>query len=230
MMPLKIPCGPWRAPGSNGIAFPIQCFINELAVAAGRDHVQFLLDLFGEPRWLLEGNPYALNTGRAAGVVKLAAEKSGWGKRLAKGRGRGLAFHFSHAGHFAEVVELSVDATKKITFHKITVAGDIGPVVNLSGAENQCEGSVIDGLSTMLALETRIENGRIQNLNFDGYPIFRNRKIPEIEVHFIQTDVSPTGVGEPALPPIAPAIANAIFAATGDRVRTLPLSKSGYSV
>jgi len=230
MMPLQIPCGPWRAPGSNGIAFPIQCFINELATAAKRDHVEFLIDLFGAPRRLQEGNPYAINTGRAVGVIKLAAQKSDWGKKLPKGSGRGIAFHFSHAGHFAEVVELSVDDKKKITFHRIVVAGDIGPVVNLSGAENQCEGAALDGLSTMLALETEIENGRIQNLNFDEYRIFRNRNMPQVEAHFIQTDVSPTGTGEPALPPIAPAIVNAIFAATGDRVRTLPLTKSGYSV
>ena len=107
----------------------------------------------------------------------------------------------------------------------MTVAGDIGPVVNLSGAENQVEGSVVDGFSTALGLELSIENGRIQETNFDRYPLLRIPHAPAVEVHFIQSDFSPTGVGEPALPPVAPAICNAIFAATGHRVRTLPLSQ-----
>ncbi|MFZ1988416.1 MAG: molybdopterin cofactor-binding domain-containing protein [Alphaproteobacteria bacterium] len=232
LLQASTPCGPWRAPGSNGIAFPIQSFLHELSVAAKRDHVEFLIDLLGEPRWLQQGNPYALNTGRAAAVIKLAAEKSGWTEKqpLPKGRGRGLAFHFSHAGHFAEVVELSVDANKKIAFHKLTIVGDIGPIINLSGAENQCEGAALDGLSTMLGLEVAIEDGKVKTHNFDAYPALRNRAIPEIEVFFIQPDVAPTGVGEPALPPIAPAICNAIYATTGERVRTLPLVKSGYSI
>jgi isoquinoline 1-oxidoreductase subunit beta len=223
---LNTPCGPWRAPGSNAFGFVTQAFIHELATAAGRDHLQVLLELFGEPR-ALEGG---FNTGRAAGVVKLAAEKAGWGKKLPAGHGLGLAFYYSHAGHFAEVAEVSVDANKKVTVHKVTVAGDIGPIVNLSGAENQVEGSVIDGLSTMAGLEIGIEGGKIQQSNFHQYPLLRISKAPKVEVHFIQSDNPPTGVGEPALPPLAPAVANAIFAATGQRVRTLPLSKEGYSV
>ena len=121
-----------------------------------RDHLEFLLEVMGEPRWLQPGNEFALNTGRAAAVIKLAAEKAGWGKPLPKGRGLGLAFHFSHAGHFAEVAEVSVDANRKLTVHRVTVAGDIGPIVNLSGAENQVEGSVVDGFSTALGLELSI--------------------------------------------------------------------------
>jgi isoquinoline 1-oxidoreductase subunit beta len=229
-LPLQIPCGPWRAPRSNAIAFAVQSFIGELASAAKRDHLEFLLEVMGEPRWLTEGNEGSLNTGRAAAVIKLAAEKAGWGKELGKGRGLGLAFHFSHAGHFAEVADVSVDQNKKLTVNRVVVAGDIGPIVNMSGAENQVEGSVIDGFSTMLGLEVTIENGRIQQTNFDRYPLLRIAKAPKVEVHFIQSDFSPTGVGEPALPPLAPAICNAIFAATGQRVRTLPLKLDGYSV
>ncbi len=230
MLPLATPCGPWRAPRSNGIAFAVQSFLHELAAAANRDHLEFRLELMGEPRWLQPGNPFALNTGRAAGVIRRAAAESGWGKPLPERRGRGLAFHFSHAGHFAEVAEVSVDAQKKLTVHRVTVAGDIGPIVNLSGAENQCQGAVIDGLSTMLGLEMEIEAGRVSPDNFDRYPMLRIADAPEVDVHFIQSDFAPTGVGEPAVPPLAPAVCNAIFAATGERVRTLPLLKQGYSI
>src|SRR5690606_29976554 len=166
----------------------------------------------------------------AAAVLKLAAEKAGWGRTLAKGRGLGLAFHFSHAGHFAEVAEVSVDSARKLRVHKVVVAGDIGPIVNLSGAEHQVQGSVIDGYSTMLAQELGIEQGRIQEGNFDSYQLLRIPHAPQVEVHFVASDYSPTGVGEPALPPVAPAICNAIFAATGHRVRTLPLTREGFSV
>jgi isoquinoline 1-oxidoreductase beta subunit len=229
-LPLAIPTGWWRAPGSCAIAFAIQSFLHECSVAGNRDHLQFLLDVMGEPRWLPPNTEFALNTGRAAGVIRLAAEKAGWGRTLPKGRGLGLAFHFSHAGHFAEVAEVSVDANRKLTVHRVTVAGDIGPIVNMSGAENQVEGSVIDGFSTAMGLSISIENGRIQETNFDRYPLLRIANAPQIDVHFIQSDYPPTGVGEPALPPVAPAICNAIFAATGHRVRTLPLTKEGFTV
>ncbi len=208
----------------------MQSFLHELAAVASRDHLEFLLELMGEPRWLEPGNAFALHTGRAANVIRRAAAEAGWGKPLPQGRGRGLAFHFSHAGHFAEVAEVSVDAQKKLTVHRVTVAGDIGPIVNLSGAENQCQGAVIDGLSTMLGLEMEIEQGRVSPTNFDRYAMLRMPHAPEVDVHFIQSDFPPTGVGEPALPPLAPAVCNAIFAATGERVRTLPLTRAGYSV
>jgi isoquinoline 1-oxidoreductase beta subunit len=201
-----------------------------MANVAERDHVDFLLELMGEPRWLDPGNPRAMNTGRAAAVIKLAAEKAGWGQPLPEGRGLGLAFYFSHAGHFAEVADVSVDADRKLTVHRVTVAGDVGPIVNMSGAENQCQGSVMDGLSTTLGLEITIENGRVQESNFHQYPIMRMHNAPIVDVHFIQSDYPPTGLGEPALPPLAPAVCNAIFAATGQRVRTLPLSKEGFKV
>jgi isoquinoline 1-oxidoreductase beta subunit len=230
MLPLGTPCGPWRAPRSNGIAFAVQSFIHELADAAGRDHLEFLLEIMSRPRWLDPGNTRTLNTGRAADVIKLAAEKAGWGKQLPGGRGLGLAFYFSHAGHFAEVAEVSVDDNRKVTVHQVTVAADVGPIVNMSGAENQCQGAVIDGLSTTLGLGLSIENGRVQESNFDQYPLLRIGSAPNVDVHFIQSEYAPTGLGEPALPPIAPAVCNAIFAATGFRVRELPLAKEGFSV
>lgn len=226
LLPLKTPTGPWRAPRSCSVAWVIQSFLHELAVAAGRDHRDFLLEVLGEPR-ILQGG---LNTKRAADVIRLATEKAGWGKELPAGRGLGLAFHFSHAGHFAEVAEVSVDANRKVRLHRMVVAGDIGPIVNMSGAKNQCEGGVVDGFSTMLGLEITMENGRIQQSNFHQYPLLQMADHPEVEVHFIESEHPPTGVGEPALPPVAPAICNAIFAASGHRVRTLPLTKEGFSV
>jgi isoquinoline 1-oxidoreductase beta subunit len=226
LLPIKTPTGPWRAPRSCSVAWVIQSFLHELAVAAGRDHRDFLLEVMGEPR-LLEGG---LNTGRAADVIKLATEKAGWGRQLPAGHGLGLAFHFSHAGHFAEVAEVSVDANKRVKLHRMVVAGDIGPIVNMSGAANQCEGGVVDGFSTMLGLEITMENGLIEQANFHQYPMLRMANHPKVEVHFLQSDNPPTGVGEPALPPVAPAICNAIFAASGHRVRTLPLTREGFSV
>jgi len=225
LLPLATPCGPWRAPRSCSVAWVIQSFLHELSAAANRDHRDFLLELMGEPR-LLQGG---LNTGRAVDVIKLATGKAGWGRKLPAGHGMGLAFHFSHAGHFAEVAEVSVDANKRIRLHRMVVAGDIGPIVNMSGANNQCEGGVIDGYSTMLGLEITMENGRVEQSNFHQYPILDIAHQPKVEVHFIQSDNPPTGVGEPALPPVAPAICNAIYAAIGHRVRTLPLAKEGFS-
>ncbi len=227
----KIPTGPWRAPGSNVIAFCVQSFLHECSTAAKRDHAEFLVELMGEPR-KLPPDPFGgvFNTGRAVGVIKAAAEKSGWGRKLPAGRGLGLAFHFSHQGHFAEVAEVSVDANKKITVHKVWVVADIGPIANLSSAENQCQGSVVDGISTATGLKITFENGRVEQSNFNQYPIMRIDKAPEVEVHFLDTDYPPTGCGEPAFPPVAPAIANAIFAATGQRPRTLPFSVEGYSI
>jgi isoquinoline 1-oxidoreductase beta subunit len=143
----------------------------------------------------------------------------------------GFAFHFSHAGHVAEVVELSIDDDKKISIHKVTAAIDIGPVINMSGALKQIEGAATDALSSIMDLEITMRNGEIQQENFHQYNIVRMRTAPlNIEAHFIQSEYDPTGLGEPALPPLMPAVTNAIFAANGERIKTLPLSKSGYTL
>ncbi len=236
MMPLSMPVGPWRAPGSNTMAWVQQSFLNEMAVAGKRDHVEFLLELFSRKAVQgqadqMPGMPrqQGLNPARAIGVIKMAAEKAGWGKPLPKGRHLGLAFYFSHQGHVAEIAEVSVDAKKKVTVHKMTVAADVGPVVNLSGAENQCQGCVVDAIGTM-GLEVTMENGAAQQTNFHQYPLPRMPVSPRVDVHFVQSDYSPTGLGEPAFPPAVPAICNAIFAATGHRVRTLPITKEGFTI
>lgn len=226
-LPWQNRCAAWRAPGSNVFAFVVQSFLDELAHAAGRDPLEVLLEVFGEPRQMPRRG---MHTGRAAGVVKLAAQEAGWGRELPDGRGMGVAFYYSHAGHIAEVAEVSVNDQKQVNVHKVTVAADVGPIVNLSGAENQMQGSVVDGLSTMTGLSVTFENGRVQQSNFDRYPMLRMPSTPDIAVHFVNSDYPPTGLGEPALPPLAPAVCNAIFAASGHRIRTLPISEEGFSL
>lgn len=232
LMPLRMPTGSWRAPGANTAAWVVQSFLHELSTAAKRDHVEFLLELVSarpDGSVAPTGRPVHLPE-RARAVIRSAADRSGWGRRtLAPGRVLGTAFHYCHAGHFAEVVELSVDAQKKITVHQVWVVGDVGPIVDLSGAEAQCQGAVIDALST-LSLEVTMEHGRIEQKNFHQYPIARMPVTPAIDVHFLDTDYPPTGVGEPALPPLAPALCNAVFTATGHRIRTLPITREGFSV
>jgi isoquinoline 1-oxidoreductase beta subunit len=183
LMPLQIPCGPMRAPTDNVQMFVAQSFLHELSAAAGRDHLEFLLEYVNRTLAAPAGPPrgeggIGFNAARATGVIKLAAEKAGWGKKLPAGSGMGIAFSFAYGGHVAEVVELSVDAKKHITVHKVTAVADIGPVVNMSSAENQVQGGVIDGLSTAMGLQIDVEKGRIQQTNFDGYPILRMRSVP----------------------------------------------------
>ncbi len=234
MMPLKIPTGPWRAPGDNAQVFVQQSFMHEMSLASGRDHVQFLIDAVNrDVPELAPKDPKKVNfnPARATAVIKLCAEKAGWGKKLPQGRGLGLAWCYSHAGHVAQAVEISVSAGKRITVHRVVVAADIGPVVDMAGAEAQAQGASVDGFSTAMGLQIGIENGRIQQQNFNAYPILRIPFTPQlVEAHFIQSDFPPTGMGEPALPAMAPALGNAIFAATGERVRTMPFRKLGYQV
>jgi isoquinoline 1-oxidoreductase beta subunit len=225
LMPTGIPTGALRAPGSNALSFVFQSFIDELADAAGKDPVAFRLELLGAPRAIGGPGELPFDTGRARGVIELAAEMAGWGKTdLTKGEGMGVAFYFSHRGYFAEVVKASVGADGSVTPAKVWVAGDIGSqIINPTGAENQAQGAVLDGLAEALGQEIAIENGRATLTNFDGFPLLRMPQACPVEVRFRRTEFPPTGMGEPALPPVAPALCNAIFAATGVRLRRLPI-------
>lgn len=225
------PLGWWRAPGSCALAWAIQGFIDEMAHAAKRDPLEFRLELLGEDREVPptggRGAPY--HAGRMKGVLKLAAAKAGWGEKLEEGRGRGIAFHFSHLGYVAVVADVTVSKDGNLKVNKLTAAVDVGPIMNLSGAENQVEGSMLDGLSAAWFQEVTVEGGAVKETNFHEYPLLTMRDAPQVEMHVVESDFPPTGLGEPALPPTAPAITNAIFAATGKRVRSLPLSKQDLS-
>jgi isoquinoline 1-oxidoreductase beta subunit len=205
---LAVPVGYWRSVGPSQNTFFLECFIDELAHTAGRDPVEFRREMLG-------GNP------RLRHVLEVAAERSGWGRALPAGRARGIAVVEDKGGLVAEVAEVSLEAGRP-RIHKVTVAADCGQIIHPGIVEAQLSGSVVAGLAAALYGEITIEKGRVKQGNFNDYPLLRMHEMPDVAVHIVQNHEPPGGVGEPAVPPIAPAVANALFVLTGRRVRRLP--------
>lgn len=227
----ETPTGFMRAPWANTYAFAEQAFMHELSLASGSTHPEFLLASLGEDRWFKPGDPNAFHTGRAKTVIHKVLENARWHKLRAKGTALGLSFFFSHASYVAEVAEVSVTPNKEVKVQRIWAVADIGsPVINPRAAEAQVEGAVVDGISQLAAQAITISDGAVQETNLHSYPLLRNRQAPTIHVTFLDSKYPPTGIGEPAMPPVTAAVCNAIFEVTGERVRHLPLSKSGFRI
>jgi isoquinoline 1-oxidoreductase beta subunit len=234
-----VPTGAWRAPAHVVNAFAIETSIDELAMKAGRSPVDLRLALLGEARDIprADDDPSPYNPDRMRRVLLEVVERAGFGRRVGGGRALGLAMHHTFGSYCAQVVELSVSpgagptAPKRVAIHRVVAVSDVGQPVNLSMLEAQTQGGIIDGLGSAFFGEVPIARGRATPRNFGDYRLIRMREAPAtIEAHFIPSRERPTGFGEPPLPVIGPAVANAIAALTGDRIRRMPFARAGYTL
>jgi isoquinoline 1-oxidoreductase beta subunit len=221
-VPARIPLGQWRATEHSGNVFVVSSAIDELAHFHGIDPVAFWLELIGDAQYVQVREDFRFDASRLGKVVEMAADMADWGTALPRGKGRGIAASYNQGAWVAEVAEVTA-ADDGFTVDRITCAIDCGRVINPQGARNQVEGGVVEGLSAALHGRVTVRDGIVQESNFDDYRFCRMREIPEIDVHFIESNDAPRGLGEGPLPPVAPAITNAIFAATGKRIRRLPI-------
>ncbi|MDR2012182.1 MAG: molybdopterin-dependent oxidoreductase, partial [Rhodanobacter sp.] len=220
-----MPRGWWRAPIHTFHAFAVQSFIDEVAVASHQDAVNLRLSLLGEPRKILysgHGGP-TFDTGRLANVLKLCAARIGWGVPRNDGHGLGIACHFTFGGYAAHAFEVSVEGSN-LLIHRAICVVDVGRVVNPLGVEAQMMGGTIDAISAALNLAITVKEGQVQQHNLSDYPLLRMAQAPRtVEVHIVESNEEPSGAGEMGVPSAAPALANAVYAATTVRVRKLPL-------
>lgn len=202
--------------------FSINVFVDELAVASGKDPLDFRLELIGSDRVYPSDNEYKLDTAKLKNVLQMAAKNAGWGKDLPEGHGMGIAIHYSFYSYVASVVEVSV-IDNKLKVINVFTAVDCGTVVNTDTVKSQLEGAAIFGMSLAYYGDISVEDGAIKQSNFHDYQMLRIHETPNIDIEFVQSDALPTGIGEPGVPVIAPAIVNAVYNATGKRYRSLPL-------
>ena len=208
-----IPLGFWRAVYDSQNSFANECFIDELAHRSGFDPVDIRLK-------------HVKSNSRIENVIKKAAKESRWGKKLKEGRFHGFAYHHSFGSHVAEVVEISISNLNRVRVHKVTCVIDCGQTVNPMTIRAQMQSAIVFGIGATIKSQITVNNGQVNESNYDDYKVLRFDEMPKVDVHIIKNNETPGGVGEPGLPPIAPAIANAIFSATGKRIRKLPILPS----